>query len=112
MIRLQFSKTARALRVQRSGPLISLSQITFATNNMQKREGSEAPGSAKRAKAENGDASKPSPASNKKETVPVPDLEECGFDEEHLPQVRFFFRTVDNSLSIPTYCIAYSEYLN
>jgi hypothetical protein len=52
----------------------------------KKREGSEAAGSAKRVKTESGELSKPSP-SLKKETVPVPDLEECGFNLEQLPQV-------------------------
>jgi len=56
----------------------------------KKREGSEAAGSAKRTKAENGEPSKPSP-SLKKEAVPVPDLEECGFKLEQLPQVCYYF---------------------
>jgi hypothetical protein len=52
-----------------------------------KRQGSEASGpEIKRTKAENGESSKPSPAP-KKEAVPVPDLEECGFVAENLPQV-------------------------
>ena len=54
----------------------------------KKRENSQTPGSAKRTKAENGEASKPS-STPKKEIVPVPDLEECGFVEEKLPQVCF-----------------------
>ncbi|KAL4539395.1 hypothetical protein Ndes2437B_g02226 [Nannochloris sp. 'desiccata'] len=53
----------------------------------KKREGSEAAGSAKRTKSENGKASKPSPSPNK-EAIPVPDLEECGFNLEQLPQMR------------------------
>lgn len=70
----------------RSGPLNFPSQITLIAAMQNKRESSETPGSVKRAKGENGDVAKPSP-SKKKEAVPVPDLEECGFDEEHLQQV-------------------------
>jgi hypothetical protein len=90
MITFNFIKTARALRLPRSGLFNSSSQITYKNNMEKKRENSEAPSSAKRAKAENGEASKPSASHAKKETAPVPDLEECGFVEENLPQVSLF----------------------
>jgi len=85
MIRLQLVNTARAHHVPRSRVLVS-SWITSINKMEKKREGSEAAGSAKRVKTESGELSKPSP-SLKKETVPVPDLEECGFNLEQLPQV-------------------------
>lgn len=90
MVRLQLVNTARAVRVPRSRLLISFSRITSVNNMEKKREGSEAAGSAKRTKSENGKASKPSPSPNK-EAIPVPDLEECGFNLEQLPQVCYCF---------------------
>ena len=74
----------RACSVLRSTRFPVIKQQPISTHfqiwQAMKREASETPGSAKRAKAEG------SP-SKKKEAVPVPDLEECGFATEELPQV-------------------------
>lgn len=65
--------------------VVSKWAITFG-QMPQKRESSATPGSAKRSKSASGATPKSAP-SPKKEAVPVPDLEECGFVDEDLPQV-------------------------